>query len=320
MMNRCVVLISSVSAKTEMIRSVRHGFAKLDPAVVIIGADANSTCLARNHVDDFIIMPFLDQIVIADFITGLLAKGVTHIIPSRDGELLFYATHYDRFIAAGIRIMVASASALETCLDKYRFYQQLSDELPVIKTTLATNDEVSRWVVKERFGSASSGLLLDVSTESAIAKSDQLNTPVYQPYVEGQEYSIDLYISSDYVCLGYVVRSRDVIVDGEAKVTTSRDRPDIGELAVSTARAIKLTGHCLVQIIEDKLGQLHIVEINPRYGGSSGLSVDLGLDSFYWFALESSGEPLDGDLFNGYCADQTLNKLEHNQGRPSDED
>ena len=319
-MTRCVVMISSVSAKTEMIDAVRKGFAKLDPNVVIIGADANEGCKGRQYVDDFIAMPLIDQIDVSKFIASLVAKGVTHIIPSRDGELSFYAMHHDQFARADICVMVATVSAIETCTDKYLFYQQLGGDFPVIQTSLTSQSDEGRWVAKERYGASSSGLLLDIPAESLLAESKQLSAPIYQPYIPGHEYSIDLYISNDGMCCGHVVRSRDVIVDGEAKVTTSRVRPHIGELAERVAQAAGLTGHCLVQVIEDVSGQLHIVEINPRFGGSSSLSVALGLDSFYWFALESMGEHLDQQLLQDYPANRTLNKFEKPHRISSDED
>jgi carbamoyl-phosphate synthase large subunit len=56
-------------------------------------------------------------------------------------------------------------------------------------------------------------------------------------------------------------------------------------------------GHIIFQIIEDKEGLLHIVECNPRFGGASTLAIAAGLDSFYWFLLESQGENINNHLF-----------------------
>ena len=51
-----------------------------------------------------------------------------------------------------------------------------------------------------------------------------------------------------------------------------------------------LTGHALAQVIVDENDSLNIVEINPRLGGASPLSLACGLHSIEWFLRETAGE------------------------------
>ncbi len=308
-----LVAISSLSAKLDMVSDVRDGFEQWDDACRILGLDANPRCPARDVVDQFMVMPPLEEIVLTDFIDALSRLEVTHIIPSRDGELVFYASHSRAFAEAGIAVMICSEETVSRCLDKYAFYQFNCSDYPVIETSLSLDDSVSSWVVKERFGSGSSGLLLNVSKHLALQHAKNLQHPIYQPFVEGQEYSVDIYISRRNICMGCVVRRRDKVINGEAIVTSSIRHSEIAILATRFALDNGLQGHCLVQIIEDISGALHIVEINARYGGSSKLSISLGLNSFYWFALESSGELLDGMELIEYPANRVLDK-ESKQG------
>ena len=53
----------------------------------------------------------------------------------------------------------------------------------------------------------------------------------------------------------------------------------------------------MIQVIEDEEGSFHVIECNPRFGGASTASLAVGLDSFYWFLLECSGQNLQGYLF-----------------------
>ena len=50
-----------------------------------------------------------------------------------------------------------------------------------------------------------------------------------------------------------------------------------------------LQGQCLAQIIVDEDCKLHLIEINPRLGGASPLSLEAGLNSIGWFLNESNG-------------------------------
>ena len=50
---------------------------------------------------------------------------------------------------------------------------------------------------------------------------------------------------------------------------------------------------CILQIILDSNSKIHIIECNSRFGGASTLSIEAGLDSFYWFLQEANGINID---------------------------
>ena len=93
-----------------------------------------------------------------------------------------------------------------------------------------------------------------LSVEAARSSLSRFENPVCQPYIEGPEFSVDLYISQNTTPKGCVVRTRDVVIHGESQVTTTTERPDIEKTCLEAAAAIGLTGHALFQIIEDKNG------------------------------------------------------------------
>ena len=53
-----------------------------------------------------------------------------------------------------------------------------------------------------------------------------------------------------------------------------------------------------MQVIVDSSKNIHVVECNNRFGGASSLSLEVGLDTFYWFLRESLGETLESYTFN----------------------
>ena len=48
-----------------------------------------------------------------------------------------------------------------------------------------------------------------------------------------------------------------------------------------------------MQIILDSNNNINIIECNSRFGGASTLSIEAGLDSFYWFLQEANGINID---------------------------
>ena len=267
----------------------------MDAAGRVVGADCNPKCVGRYFVDDFWEMPPTDSLDPDDIVRYCKAKGIRSIVPTRDGELLFFAENRERLKVDGIAVMIASPKSVQTCLDKKAFYEALKNKTGL--NPIATLDHLDpaygvRWVVKEQFGAGSKSILLDATVEAAQSSLNRFRNPICQPYVAGQEYSVDLYISQSTVPKGCIIRTRDVVAHGESQVTTTVNHLDIEKTCLDAAVNIGLTGHVLFQIIEDDVGALNILECNCRFGGASSLSAAAGLDSFYWFFRECLGDDL----------------------------
>ncbi len=289
------VLITSLSSKVPLIREVRKAVNKYDADGWVFGADCNSACIGRYFVDEFWEMPPINGLDPEEIVRFCRAGDIRAIIPTRDGELPFFAENKRRFNANGIAVMIASPGGVHTCLDKMKFFDSLNKKhslSPIATISHPDPDSGGRWVVKERFGSGSKHIQLDLSVEAARSSLSHFENPVCQPFIEGPEFSVDLYIAQNRAPKGCVVRTRDVVIHGESQVTTTTERPDIEKTCLEAAAAIGLTGHALFQIIEDNNGALNLLECNCRFGGASSLSVAAGLDSFYWFFRECQGDAL----------------------------
>jgi carbamoyl-phosphate synthase large subunit len=147
-------------------------------------------------------------------------------------------------------------------------------------------------VVKERYGAGSLGIRLNVSPSEARLAATSFSQPIFQPFVSGREFSLDAYVTMTHEVKGLVVRTRDLVEHGESQVTTTVDAPTLASLGLEIVRALGLYGHVVLQLLQDPEGQCHLIECNCRFGGASTLSLAAGLDSFYWFLLESEQEDL----------------------------
>ena len=127
--------------------------------------------------------------------------------------------------------------------------------------------------------------------------SSRLQSPIFQPFIIGKEYSVDVYISRSGKIKGIICRSRELVINGESKITTTQSHKGIEKLVNDILTAFSFYGHVIFQIIEDLEGELHVIECNPRFGGASTLSLAAGLDSFYWFLNECSDLNIDSYPF-----------------------
>jgi len=83
------------------------------------------------------------------------------------------------------------------------------------------------------------------------------------------------------------------VVNGESQITATYRCRAIERLCAEVAISLSLRGHVMFQLLVDQQKEVHFIECNCRFGGASTLSVAAGLDSFYWFILETIGVDLD---------------------------
>ena len=285
------ILATSISKKYSFIKNLKQAAKKINPEIKLYGADYDNNCTGKNFVDEFWRMPKLEKLNVDDLIDFCLKNNIGSIIPSRDGELIFFAKNKDMLNKKGIHVMISDENTINLCSDKIAFYERLNkDGFPAIPSYLNINNaNCSRFVVKERHGAGSSNLGLNVLKDEALEIAQKLKCPIFQPFICGKEISVDLYIDKNTNVKGIICRSRDVVINGESFITTTFSDENIENMCREIASKYNFYGHILFQILIDKENNLHIIECNPRFGGASNLSVFSGLDSFYWFLLESSG-------------------------------
>ncbi len=293
------VLITSISKKMPLISAVRQAASKTGLYTFVYGCDSHISCIGQYGVDEFWNCPTTDRLSIDDFISYCQEKNVKALIPTRDDELGYFAENKERLAESGIHTMISEKNAIETCLDKYKFAQVLTKhQLSAIKTELSLqNIKAEKYVVKERRGAGSQSIGLNLPKEETLKHSKSLKDPIFQPFIEGKEWSVDLYRTKEGHVKGIVARQRNLVVGGESQVTTTVNYPALEQLCHQIADHLNLYGHAVFQVIEDWEGKLHVIECNPRFGGASTASVAAGLDSFLWFLMETAGISLESVLF-----------------------
>lgn len=292
------LLITAISSKIPLIEAVRSAARKIGSFSTIHGSDCDQECIGQYGVDHFWNCPKLEDQTLEDTLAYCLDHHIKAIIPTRNADLVFYAKHRNAFEEEGIHVLVSPQETIERCLDKKLFAEYLEKHhFPVIPTSLLLDFEASSYAVKERYGAGSISLGMDLSRDHAMACGRSFEQPLYQPYIKGVEWSVDLYCSLEGKVMGCVARQRNLVRHGEAQVTTTASFPALEELCKEMARSLEIYGPAVFQIIEDDEGKFHVIECNPRFGGASTASLAVGLDPFYWFLLESMQQQIESYPF-----------------------
>ena len=285
------ILISSASRKIPLFRALEQAACRIDPKAEVIAGDLDPNALASFVAKNFWLMPSTTASNLSALVDGCQKQGINVILPTRDGELLFWAQHAETFRAAGIQVIVSQPEAVQRCIDKLDFFHFGKQEgLPFIPTVTDIGElQTKRFVVKERLGAGARDILLDVDREAAIQHALTLTHPIYQPFVDGAEVSVDAWLDGACKVKGVVLRRRDVLVSGESQVTTTFRDAAMERDVTAVLDRLSLRGPVVLQLILDKAQRIHILECNARFGGASTASLTAGLDSLYWSLIEAMG-------------------------------
>ena len=295
------VLLTSAAAKLPLIRALEQTLGQVAGNRLWLG-DSDGAAVSSKIGLDFWIMPKLIQENASDLIQGCLDRGINFIFPTRDGELEFWAKNSAEFSRHGIFVLVSELEAVRLCLDKLSFsaFGKLHD-LPIIESSLVLEDvEGESIVVKERFGAGSKSIGLNLDRNQALNFAKRLQDPIFQPYFSGREISVDAWANAGGVIVGLVLRSRDLVREGESQVTTTFRHLGIEEQVKQFLTAIskshRLFGPMVLQGLIQSDERLEIIELNARFGGASTASLQVGLDSILW-SLQAAGFGLPSKPF-----------------------
>jgi carbamoyl-phosphate synthase large subunit len=235
----------------------------------------------------------LDPKVLAEFCSD---HGIGLILPTRDGELMYFAENREFLAAAGVHVNVCSPDSVDQCLDKLIFFERCRDgglpaipTFPTLEALLEAMPGENRIVVKERRGAGSRTLGLGLDPEAARSHAVHLEEPVFQPEMGGVEHSVDLYVNLQEDVVEVVPRVRLQVRAGESVITETVEAPELVLRSIDLASLLGLRGHNVLQAFVSPAGEPVFIECNPRVGGASALSMEAGLDSLRWGLMEASG-------------------------------
>lgn len=162
--------------------------------------------------------------------------------------------------------------------DKARFARHLEAAgLPVIPTVTGDQEAPwpTPWFVKPRVGNGTRG----ARRIDSPAEAEQLRRAdhVLQPFVEGEEATVDLLAGEDGRLVAAVCRWRREVRAGISVVSETFYDSDLRELALRLTDLLPVRGAANFQAIRDPTAGWRIVELNPRLGSGHPLAHAAGV-------------------------------------------
>jgi len=278
------ILITSVSRKVWLVKAFKDALRQegIDGRVISVDIDPLSAGL---YVSDrhYLVPPSSNQNFMPIILEICKKEDIKLLIPTRDGELLLFAENKEEFEKQGIQVMVSDPGVIETCNDKYRFYQFLTrNNIPTPETYLPQQINFFSahypLLVKSRYGSGSKNVFKVENERELKFFINYLQNPVIQEFISGKEYTIDLFSDFHGKVLTVMPRERIEIFCGESyKGKTVKDIQII-EHAKNLAEKLQTIGHITIQCIKTD-NEIEFIEVNPRFGGGAILGIKAGANT-----------------------------------------
>lgn len=278
------LLFTSVGRRVELVQAFKSAASGLGAEVVLYGADISESAPALFFCDRTVIVP---RIKTPEYIPTLLEicqkERIDALIPTIDTDLLLLSQNKERFEAIGTRVVISTPDKISLCRDKRltaAYFHSVGLESP------DPVDDVARYkggfpaFIKPKDGSSSIFAYKVNNSEELASYAAQVPDYIIQPFVNGTEYTVDIFCDFDGEPIYITPRIRQVVRAGEVlKTKIVQDSQIINEMK-QLLRDYKPCGPITVQLIRsDDTGVNHYIEINPRFGGGAPLTMMAGADS-----------------------------------------
>ncbi len=123
--------------------------------------------------------------------------------------------------------------------------------------------------------------------------SHRVKDYIVQPYIEGREYTVDVFCDYEGNPVYITPRERLAVRSGEVlKTRICQDEEMIAQMR-RLIKEFRPCGAITVQLIRQNItGTCFYIEINPRFGGGAPLSIKAGADSAEGILRILNGEHL----------------------------
>jgi hypothetical protein len=173
----------------------------------------------------------------------------------------------------GCKIISADLETVEVCLSKSKTYDKLKTVIKVPK--IYNNLQINNFPVfgKPDVGYGSRGTKKIENVKSLKEYVANNSKSLICEYLGGEEYTVDCFTDRNGKLLFYAPRIRQRIMNGISVNTIPyREQNDeFAEIIKKISAEIKFRGAWFAQLKRNKSGELVLLEIAARFGGSSSL-------------------------------------------------
>jgi carbamoyl-phosphate synthase large subunit len=294
--NNLNVLFTCIGRRVSLLNSFRRAGRQLKINLSLFGTDTTELSSALQLCDKkFLVKPTTHANYVRQLLLIVKTNKVKLLVPTVDLDLKLLAQNKPKFAAAGCSVLVSTPDVVDICQDKRktcRFLLKNGFDTPAtINVRTALSGKRLNWpcFLKPWDGYASRGTAVVNNRRELLLFAKRIPNCIVQEFIEGTEYTCDVYVDFDMKVRCVVPRRRIEVRAGEVSKGQVIKHPRIMSEAVRLVEALGAgPGVITLQLFltDDKV---KFIEINPRFGGGAPLSIKAGADFPKWILQELLG-------------------------------
>tara|TARA_R100000664_G_C2753498_1_gene140918 strand:+ start:1737 stop:2678 length:942 start_codon:yes stop_codon:yes gene_type:complete len=250
----------------------------------VVAIDCDELSVGFHLVDKSYVVPFSVEDIFWEEILKIIRKEeINLILPTGDADIVHFSKNKTMLNKMGVTVFMSSYESINICQDKFKFYDKCKNKFSLPKTNILYENINYPILCKPKRGSGSRGIRLcydencisSLETDSSLHRSGDY---IYQEYLPGQEYTIDVLCDMQSNPISVVVRKRLQIKAGISSKGEIVKNNFIEKGCFDICKFLKLKGPICLQMKEDEKGIPKFIEINPRFGGSTYFTTLAGVN------------------------------------------
>ncbi len=288
------ILFTCVGRRVSLLQGFRKAARQLKIAAKdfkIFGTEINELNPALQNCDKkFIVKPTNSPDYIKQLISIVKRNAADMIIPTTDLDLKTLALYKQNFAKLGCRVLISEPAIIDICQDKrktHKFLTKHGFNTPTIYSIKTKPRNTFPCFLKPWDGSASKSNTIVRNEQELAFYSKRIRNCIVQEFIDGTEYTCDVYIDFSLKARCVVPRKRIQVRAGEVSKSQVIKNKEIMHQASMVAETLKAgPGVITIQLFLTEDNQIIFIEINPRFGGGVPLSIKAGANFPKWILQE----------------------------------
>ena len=206
------------------------------------------------------------------------------VIPILDFELKFFSILAKNLKDHRTHILIANSKLIDIFLDKEKssnYFNLINVKQPktFIQTSILKSNIFSKkkkYLIKDRFGSTSKNIHILNSYDDYLFYKNKIKKFIIQEYINfDNEYTVGVIKYQNSIVS--IISFKRKLTNGNTSYVESGHFPNVDKFASQLADKIIFDGPLNIQILE-KNKKLYVVEVNPRFSGTTYFRTLFGIN------------------------------------------
>lgn len=266
--------------------------------IKIITSDIDQLDPISKIAEEFIILPKITDLAFKDIlIEKIKEKEIGGILIWNDSDFFYMNQIKEELESLNVTIISPEPLKLEICNNKLKTHEFANENNFLMPSLYKKIEEIKKFpvILKPYDGSGSMNIYIANNIEEARSDFNRIKAknPIIEEYIEGEHYTVDVF--SDYNGLPFCIipRKRIKVHGSEVLIAKIELNKEVIEFSKKVANILKIIGPINIQFIVDKNKKIYLLEINPRIGGGTDLTIEAGACFEKWIVQILINEELD---------------------------